>query len=178
MAEIDIPAGAQPKDLWREAIQFHEAKGVPHDDALRLVICEWLTKGDATPLIMAGDSSDPVLRLIIRMLMRDPDLGFHLELVRPPNRRMGAKPKAGLAWRDTFMSMAYEQLRHEGLSSEDAYLAVAKAFGSIDHETVRSAVKSATRLAKAAAEDRLRDEQARRERVRDFLKKKIGPKPT
>jgi hypothetical protein len=178
--EIEVPPGAgpEPELLWREALELMIARGASREAALRDVICEWLVNGDAEPLKASVDELDNCIRadvfaVIVRMLRGDPAVPFRLE---PVSNRSNRPPKAGLAWRDTFMVMAYYEQLDAGLTGRAAYLAVANHFG-IGEETVKGAVKSAKRAAKAEAEGRLREEQARRERLRDFVRKKTGLGP-
>jgi hypothetical protein len=128
MSKIDIPERTPSKDLLRQVLELMEAKGIAHDLAPRLVIYEWLLKGDIRPLLEVGDVSDLVLGLIIRMLMRDPVLGYHLKLVRAPGRT-GRPSNAGSQWRDLFIWAMYKADLRNGLSSADAYAAVMAHFG-------------------------------------------------
>jgi hypothetical protein len=178
--EIEIPEGSGPRPelLWREALELMIARGTSRDAALRDVICEWLVNGDPEPLKASVDELDnrvraDVFAVIVRMLRGDPAVPFRLV---PVSNRSNRPPKAGLAVRDTFMAMAYNEQCQAGLTSAGAYLAVANHFG-IGEETVKNAVKSANRAAKAEEEVRLREEQARRERLRDFVRKKTGLGP-
>jgi hypothetical protein len=177
MVNIDIPEGTGPSPelLWRQALELMIARGASRDAALRDVICEWLVNGDAEPLKASVDELDirihpDVFAVIVRMLRGDPAMPFRLV---PVSNRSNRPPTAGLAVRNTFMAMAYKDQLHAGLTSEDAFDVVAKHFG-ISKDTVKGGVKSANRLAK---EDRLREEQARHERLRDFVRKKTGLGP-
>jgi hypothetical protein len=175
LVEIDIPEGSGPKPelLWRQALELKIAQGASREAALRDVICEWLVKGNAEPLLASVDELDyrmrtDVFAVIVRMLRGDPTMPFRLE---PVSNRSNRPPQAGLAERNTFMAMAYYEQTHAGLTSAAALTAVANHFGSVEG-TVWNAVRSANQAAKAKAEARLREEQARREWLRDFVRKK------
>ena len=121
----------EPKDLWREAVQAIQSQGGPRDAALKQVICEWLLKGEIEPLIKSRTELDYdlILSVIVLMLLRDPRLDYHLELV--PNR-IGAPRKAGGLWRDILMARAYQQRLAALGNSDAAFREVADIFGVSD----------------------------------------------
>jgi hypothetical protein len=165
--DIEIPPpgwGHKPELFWRQWLALADGLGIPRNQMLMAVIMDHLTKGDPEPfLATATEQRDNLPRshlwglldLIANMLLRDPDLPYRLELV--PNGN-GRPPKAGIDIRDILMTAMYAQLLRDGinpngrlgLSSDDAYTAVAKHFGT-GIETVRRAVKKVDKMEKAQA---------------------------
>jgi hypothetical protein len=142
---IKIPAGAQPSDLWREVTEIIQGKsGCSRDVALNHVITEWLLNGDASPLIASSAELDNlILSVIVLMLLRDPDLDYHLEIVQ---NHIGRPKNAGSRWRDVMMALTYLQ-RRDAIGSDAAFEEIAAHF-NVSVSTVRNALGNYRKLGK------------------------------
>jgi hypothetical protein len=135
---------------WRDVLaEYQSSHGMSHNEALELIISEWLIAGDAGPLLSAnaegllGDGDEfPVLSIIADMLACDPRLEYHLKLVR---KRRGARRKPDTFWRGLRIAQMYMQCIDEGATHEDAIDAVKNHF-VVSASTVKQAVWAARKI--------------------------------
>jgi len=140
----------EDKDLWRAVAAIHEAKGgCTPSSAWDRVILEWLSQGDAKPLVSAINAGHrpgyDVLKLIADMLNGDDSLPYHL-IVRG---KRGAHDKPGKAWRELLIANEYEKQLELIGSSDKAFEATADKLG-MSISAVRIAVTAHRELRRRA----------------------------